>query len=196
MTLQFLEWRFPTILLPSFSQMILTKGFFCFFFFVFFCLFFFRATPAACGGSPARGWIRTVAAILHHSPSNSGSKPRLWSTPQLTATPDPFDPLREARDGTYVPMDTSQIRFCWAMMGTLNKRFKGTNLSTSFIFPWVLNKMRDNIILSKCISLRIFQINTSHHFPIRKEYSLYLVEFGFIDYKIGTIKPVSQNCEN
>jgi len=29
-----------------------------------------------------------------------------------------LNPLREARDGTCILMDTSQIRYCWAMVGT------------------------------------------------------------------------------
>ena len=53
----------------------------------FFCLF--RATRAAYGGSQARGLSRAVAASLHHSPSNTGSKPCLQPTPQLAAMPDP-----------------------------------------------------------------------------------------------------------
>jgi len=36
-----------------------------------------RVTPAAYGGSQARGGIRTVAAGLHHSHSNTRSKPCL-----------------------------------------------------------------------------------------------------------------------
>ena len=52
-----------------------------------FCLF--RATPEAYGGSQARGQIGGVAACLCHIHSNVGSKPSLWSTPQLMATPDP-----------------------------------------------------------------------------------------------------------
>ena len=55
--------------------------------FFFFCLF--RATPAACGGSQARGPLRATAASLRHSHSNSRSKRRLQPTPQLTETPDP-----------------------------------------------------------------------------------------------------------
>ena len=43
----------------------------------------------AYGGSQARGQTRAVAAGLHHSHSNMGSKPRLRPTAQLTATPDP-----------------------------------------------------------------------------------------------------------
>ena len=56
-----------------------------------FCLFAFaKATPAACGGSQARGQIEAVAAGLHHSHSHAGSQPRLRPPPQLTATPDPL----------------------------------------------------------------------------------------------------------
>ena len=40
-------------------------------FFVLFCLF--RASLSACGSSQARDRIRTVAASLHHSHSNTGS---------------------------------------------------------------------------------------------------------------------------
>ena len=54
-----------------------------------FFLFFFRATPSAYGGSQAKGRIGAVAAGLHYSHSNSGSKPHLQTTPQLTAMLDP-----------------------------------------------------------------------------------------------------------
>ena len=65
--------------------------FFWFFGFLFFCLFcLFRAAPTAYGGSQARGQIRAAAAGLHQSQSNAASEPRLWPTPQLTATPDPW----------------------------------------------------------------------------------------------------------
>ena len=47
------------------------------------------AAPAAYGGSQARDGIGAVAAGLHQSRSNMGSEPRLWPTPQLSATPDP-----------------------------------------------------------------------------------------------------------
>ena len=56
-------------------------------------LFFFFAiswaAPAAYGGSQARGPIGAVAAGLHQSHSNVGSKLRLRPTQQLTAMPDP-----------------------------------------------------------------------------------------------------------
>jgi len=62
-----------------------------FFFFFFFCLF--RATPLAYGDSHGDSWAggRTGATAvgLRHSHSNTGSKPYLRRTPQLTAMPDP-----------------------------------------------------------------------------------------------------------
>ena len=61
--------------------------FFCFVLFCFALLF--RAIPAVYGDSQARGRIWATAAGLHHNHSNAGSKPYLWLTPQLTATPDP-----------------------------------------------------------------------------------------------------------
>ena len=71
----------------------LTSPFPFFFFFLIFIYLFillvFRASPVAYGGSQARGLIGTTAASLRHSHSKAGSKPRLWPTPQLTATPDP-----------------------------------------------------------------------------------------------------------
>ena len=60
------------------------------FYLLFFCLFAFsRAASAAYGGSQARGPVGVVAAGLHHSHSNAGSKLHLQPTPQLMATPDP-----------------------------------------------------------------------------------------------------------
>ena len=56
----------------------------------FFCRFAFsRATPAAYGGSQARGLIGAVTAGLHHSHSNAGSESCLQPTPQLTVVLDP-----------------------------------------------------------------------------------------------------------
>ena len=57
----------------------------CIFFFVF-C--HFRAAPTAHGGSQAKSQMGAVAADLHHSHSNEGSKPNLWPKPQLAVTPD------------------------------------------------------------------------------------------------------------
>ena len=71
----------------------LSHGIFC-------CCCLFRATPAAYGGSQARGRVGAVAAGLCHS--NKGSEPHLRPTP-----------LNEVRDRTCVLMDASQIRFRW-----------------------------------------------------------------------------------
>ena len=65
----------------------------------------------AYGGSQARDQIGAVATGLYHSHSNSGSEPRLRSTPQFRAM-QILNPLSEARDRTCVLMDASQICFC------------------------------------------------------------------------------------
>ena len=58
----------------------------CLFFFV---LFAFWATPAAYGGSQARGRIGATAAGLHHSHSIVGSEWHLQPTLQVMAMLDP-----------------------------------------------------------------------------------------------------------
>ena len=52
-------------------------------------ILFFRAALVAYGSSQARGLIGAVAASLHQSHSNSGSKLHLRPTPQLMAMLDP-----------------------------------------------------------------------------------------------------------
>ena len=84
-------------------------------FFVYFLLF--RTTPTAYGSSQARGWIRAIAAGLHHIS---------WQCQILT-------PLREARDQTRILMDTSLICFHWAMMGTPHLFFNLTILSLTWM---------------------------------------------------------------
>ena len=71
----------------------LNHSFFNFFFF----FFFFRATPAAYGGSRARGLIGPAAAGLPLSHSKMGSELCLRPTPQLTEH-QILNPLSEARD--------------------------------------------------------------------------------------------------
>ena len=82
--------------------------FFYFFFFIFFYFVFSRAVPVAYGCSQARGLIGAAAEGLRHS--NAGSEPCLRPTPQLMATPDPLNPLSEARDRTRNLMVPSWIR--------------------------------------------------------------------------------------
>ena len=67
-------------------------------------VFFFRAAATAYGSFRARGQIGAVAAGLHHS-SWQGQILHPWS---------------EAREWTRFLMDTSQICFRWATMGTPN----------------------------------------------------------------------------
>ena len=62
---------------------------FLFYNLIMFFAFFFRAESMAYGSSQTRGQIRVIAASLHHSHSNRGSKPHLWPTLQLTAMQDP-----------------------------------------------------------------------------------------------------------
>ena len=73
-----------------------------------FFFFLFRATPAAYGGSQARGGIRAVATSLHHRHSNSGSEPHLQNLHHSSQQYWILNPLSKARDGTRVLMDTSQ----------------------------------------------------------------------------------------
>ena len=56
--------------------------------FLFFFFLLSRATLETCGGSQARGQIGATTAGLRHSHSNTGSKPHLQPTPQLTTMPD------------------------------------------------------------------------------------------------------------
>ena len=73
--------------------------------------FFFRASPVAYGSSQARGPIGAIAASLHHSHSNVGSKLYLQPTPWITATLDPR-PSERDQGSNHIFMDTSKIHFC------------------------------------------------------------------------------------
>ena len=80
-------------------------------FFFFLCLF--RATPTAYWSSQAKGWIRAVAANLHHSQSNAGSELCLRPTPHSSWQHCIRNPLSEARNQTRILMGTSWVRYCW-----------------------------------------------------------------------------------
>ena len=95
-----------------------------------FCLF--RATPLAYGRSQTRGWIRAVAAGLHHSHSSTGFEACLWPTPQLTAMPDPR-PTSEVRDGPRILMKTSWTHFCCATTGTPTDLFVENTFFTQLL---------------------------------------------------------------
>ena len=57
--------------------------------FIYLFILLFRVAPEAYGDSQARGPVRAAAAGLCLSHSNTGSKPCVQPTPQLTAMPDP-----------------------------------------------------------------------------------------------------------
>ena len=82
-----------------------------------FCFCLFRAASIACGSSQARGRIGAVATAYARGtamldPSRICDLHHIWRQSWILI------PLSEARDRTCVPMDTSQIRFHWAMTGT------------------------------------------------------------------------------
>ena len=89
--------------------------FILFYLFIICCLF--RATPAAHGGTQARGWIWDVAAGLHHSHT-------VWDLSHIcdlhhsSQQHQILSPLSKARDQTCILLDASQIHFCWATIGT------------------------------------------------------------------------------
>ena len=67
--------------------------------------FFLRAAPVAYGSSQTRGRIGAAAPGLHQQPQQH----RIW------------DPMSKAKDQTHILVDTSQIRFCCATIGTLKE---------------------------------------------------------------------------
>ena len=86
------------------------------------------------------GQIGAVAAGLHHSHSNAGSKPSLWPTPQLTQRWI-LNPLSKARDWTCILLDASQVHFHWATMRipwqnyfSKKTKTKQWNLTNGFFF--------------------------------------------------------------
>ena len=64
------------------------------------------AAPVAYGSSQARGRIGPAAASLCHSHSNAGFQMHPQPTWQLAAISGILNPLSEAKDCTYIFMDT------------------------------------------------------------------------------------------
>ena len=73
----------------------------------FFFLGLFRATPAAYGGSQARGWISAVAGGLHYSHRNLGLS-RIYDLHHSSGQCR----ILEARDQTHILLDTSRVHYC------------------------------------------------------------------------------------
>ena len=86
-------------------------GFLGFFVGFVFCFLFllFRATPAASGGSQARGIIRATAAGLRQGHSHAGCEPHLQPT-HSSRQHQILHPLSKARDRTRNLMVPSWIR--------------------------------------------------------------------------------------
>ena len=88
-------------------------------FFLFVCVFcLFRAAPAAHGSSQARGRIGAIAASLHHSHRDARSQPRVQPRHHRSRQCWVLILLSEARDGTCVLMNPSQICFPCVMTET------------------------------------------------------------------------------
>ena len=83
-----------------------------------FCFFHFGATPAAYGGSQARGWIRAIAVGLHATATETADPSRFCNLHHSSWQHSILNPLSKARNWICVLMDTSQIHFCWATTGT------------------------------------------------------------------------------
>ena len=104
------------------------------FFYFYFCLF--RVTPVAYRGSQARDWIRAGASGLHHAPAMPDPS-RICDVHHSTRQRWILNELSEARDQTCILVDTSQICFHWAIMGTpvalpLDSTFRKTRLLRVF----------------------------------------------------------------
>ena len=70
---------------------------------------FFRVAPAAYGGFQARGWIRAVAASLHHCHSKARSELHLQPTHYSSWQCQILNLLSEVWDQTCVLTDPSQV---------------------------------------------------------------------------------------
>ena len=126
----------------SIKRIVSTLYFLIFYLFLIFC--FFRAAPEAYGSSQARGPNRAAAIGLHHSHSNKGSKPRLYTLQQHWI----LNPLSEPRDRTHILMDTSRLHYHWTTMGTPSTLF----LIKKFSFKSDLCPVMDHLRgpFSKC----------------------------------------------
>ena len=82
-----------------------------------FVCFLFRVTPTAYESSQAKGWIRAAAASCRVLPATQDLS-RVCDLHHRSQQRRILNPLSEARDWTYVPMDACEICFRWARMGT------------------------------------------------------------------------------
>ena len=116
------------------------------FFFLVFCLF--RAAPAACGGSQARGQIGAVAADLHYSHSNTGSLTH-WSRPGIKpstswflvgfVSAEPWQELQQSKD-----LNLSSLVLVSILRGFPYAKKKRTEVLTSQV------KLLQGVFFIKC----------------------------------------------
>ena len=126
----------------------------------FFWSFFLRAAPVAYGGPQARGRIRATAAGPPHSHSNAESKlPATYTTAHDQRRI--LNPLSEARDGTCVLMDASQIRFHWATMGTSYHFLYHHSLLAVVLVSLLVLKQVKQVAISKPCSCNSFCLECS-----------------------------------
>ena len=100
------------------------------------CLF--GATPAAYGGSQARGWIGATVpayttAIATQDPSH------IFDLHHSSQQCHILNSLSKARNRTCILMDTSQIHFHWAMTGTPVHIFVNLMLPHSLFFVFIVS---------------------------------------------------------
>ena len=84
--------------------------------------FFFRAAPMAYGSSRAKCPATAAGHGHSHSHSNTGSKPFLQPTSQLTAMLDPR-PTEQAQGSNRILMDTRQCHKRNSLYHSLSKAF-------------------------------------------------------------------------
>ena len=87
-----------------------------------FFFFLYRAAPVVYGSSQARVWMGAVAAGLHHSHSNLDPS-CICDLHHSSWKHQILNPLGEARDWTQILVDTRQVHYRWATMGTPVVRF-------------------------------------------------------------------------
>ena len=129
----------------------------------------FRAASAACGSSQARGWIRAVAAGLHHSHSNTQT--RAASTTYTTAHGNAGSSTHWARAGIKPASSWLLVHYYWATTGTpqiyfqikMHKRPKCQLTTFSFLFSCIQWHMPNGKIWRQN-----FRSKTRGQFPRKK----------------------------
>ena len=102
---------------------IFKKYIYSFYYYYCYYYFLFRAAPMVYGSFQARYWIIAATTSLLHSSWQQ------WIP----------DPLSKARDWTHIIMDTSQVHFHYATMGTPLNNYILKRESSNAIFSFSMN---------------------------------------------------------